>query len=135
MSDQFVFVYVEDDAPSRMIMEMMLYDELGFQNVTILEDSHHFVETIESMNPAPNTFLLDIHVSPLTGFEMLEILREHPQFHDVIVIALTASVMNEEIQRLKTAGFDGIISKPINQDTFANTLERILNGEKVWRIQ
>lgn len=135
MIDQFVFVYVEDDAPSRMIMEMMLLDEIGFEYVTILEDSQNFIETIEGLEPTPNIFLLDIHVHPLTGFDMLDLLRNHPQFNNAIVVALTASVMNEEIQRLKTAGFDGIISKPINQDTFANTLDRIMNGENVWRIQ
>jgi CheY-like chemotaxis protein len=65
---------------------------------------------------------------------MLALLRQHPRFHDALVIALTASVMNEEVARLKTAGFDSIISKPLNQDVFPATLERILSGEKVWRI-
>ena len=133
MGDEIVFVYVEDDQPSRLIMEMML-DEMGFAYVTVLADSYTFLDTIEALSPAPNVFFLDIHVQPYDGFEMLALLRQHPRFQDALVIALTASVMNEEVARLKTAGFDSIISKPLNQDVFPATLERILSGEKVWRI-
>lgn len=127
-------LYVEDDPQSRMIMEVLLIEAKGLSNIFIFEDSHKFLENVNRLEPKPDLILLDIHVRPYSGFDMLAMLREHDDFRDTPVVALTASVMNEEVIRLQTAGFNSVIGKPIDQDTFYETLERILNGEKVWRI-
>lgn len=134
MLENFTFVYFEDDAPSRLIMEMMLVEELGIRHVHILEDSQHFLEVIEELRPLPDIFLLDIHIKPYSGFDMLNLIRQHSLFHKALVVALTASVMSDEVQMLRTAGFDGVIPKPIDPDAFPGTLERLISGEKVWRI-
>jgi hypothetical protein len=42
--------------------------------------------------------------------------------------------MNEEVERLKKAGFDGCLAKPIDSDTFGDTLQQIVGGERVWQI-
>jgi hypothetical protein len=36
---------------------------------------------------------------------------------------------------LRDAGFDGVIAKPLDYDTFPNALARILKGEQVWHIK
>jgi CheY-like chemotaxis protein len=78
--------------------------------------------------------LLDIHVRPYTGFEMLEMLRNHPDYRTTPVVALTASVMNEEIIHLRQAGFNGVIAKPVDIDAFPKILERIMRGEAFWNV-
>ena len=127
-------LYVEDEPMSRRVMEMLMKDTLGFSNLVIFEDSTDFVERLQELNPAPELILLDIHMTPHTGFEMLSMLREITQFQETPVVALTASVMNEEVQKLKAAGFDGCISKPIDLDEFPKALELVMQGEKIWRI-
>ena len=64
----------------------------------------------------------------------LEMLRQHNTFKNVPVVALTASVMNEEIHRLKEVGFNGVIAKPVDMDTFPDVVNRLLSGEEIWRI-
>jgi two-component system, cell cycle response regulator DivK len=49
-------------------------------------------------------------------------------------VALTASVMNEEIQHLRQAGFNGCLAKPIDMEQFPNQVDRILNGDSIWYI-
>lgn len=127
-------LYVEDDPHSRKLMSMLLMGRMHLQNVTILEDSHDFESRVLTLNPQPNIVFLDIHVSPITGFEMLEILRRIPAFDSTPIIALTASVMNEEVHKLRNAGFSGCLAKPLDLSTFPDTFQRILNGEAVWRI-
>lgn len=127
-------LYVEDEPMSRRVMEMLMKDTLGFSNLVIFEDSTDFVARLQELNPAPELILLDIHMTPHTGFEMLSMLREITQFQETPVVALTASVMNEEVQKLKAAGFDGCISKPIDLDEFPKALELVMQGEKIWRI-
>ncbi len=69
-----------------------------------------------------------------SGFEMLDVLHQLDWSSQTPIIAITASVMNEEIQQLKTAGFTGCLAKPIDLNTFPDTFNRILAGERVWRI-
>jgi CheY-like chemotaxis protein len=129
-----VILYVEDDPQSRKLMSMLLKGRMKLPNVTILEDSQDFLANVEALDPKPDVILLDIHMKPFNGFEMLTMLREIEYFNDTPVVALTASVMNEEVQKLRTIGFNGCLAKPIDLQTFPETLERILDGETIWRI-
>jgi CheY-like chemotaxis protein len=129
-----VVLYVEDDLRSRKLMEFFLTKSMNLSNVTVFEDSAEFEKRLEALTPLPEVIFLDIHVKPFSGFEMLKVIRVNPALSHVPVVALTASVMNEEIQLLRSAGFDGCLAKPIEIETFPECLDRILAGEKVWRI-
>ncbi|MBX3061850.1 MAG: response regulator [Anaerolineae bacterium] len=126
-------LYVEDEVRSRKVMRLLAND-LGLPQVMILEDSSDFLARMQALEHKPDVIFLDIHVRPYTGFEMLKMLRESALFPGVPVVAMTASVMNEEVAQLRTAGFDGCIAKPIDVDNFPDTLNRIMNGETIWRI-
>jgi len=134
MNFQPAVLYVEDDLQSRRLMSMLLKGRLKLPHVTILEDSENFLEHVEALDPKPELVLLDIHVKPYSGFEMLAMLREFEWAQHIPIVALTASVMNEEVQQLRRAGFNGCLAKPIDLDTFPDMLERILDGEFIWRI-
>jgi CheY-like chemotaxis protein len=127
-------LYVEDDEQSREIMYLLLAGEMGLPNVTIFPDSKDFIARLKAIRPQPDIILLDIHVPPYTGFQMLEMLRRVKNFQKTPVIALTASVMNEEVAKLKTSGFNGVFPKPINQDIFPDMINRVLQGESIWRV-
>ena len=134
MSSINTILYVEDDAASREIMNLLVGELMGIANLSIFEDSYNFLERARGLSPKPDIILLDIHVPPLSGFEMLMLLRTDSHFAGIPVVALTASVMNEEVERLRQAGFNGVIPKPLNMDSFPLLLERIVQGEEVWNI-
>lgn len=134
MNDQPVILYIEDDPQSRKLMSMLLKGRMKLPNVTILEDSQDFLEQMDALDPKPDVILLDIHMKPYNGFEMLAMLRRLHWASQTPIVALTASVMNEEVQQLRKAGFNGCLSKPVDLDTFMETLERIMDGETIWRI-
>lgn len=134
MNEKPVVLYVEDDISSRKVMEMLLKGRMGLSDVTFFEDSEDFAARVTALDPRPDVVFLDIHVKPHNGFEMLKMLRELTAFDHIPVVALTASVMNEEVQLLRTAGFNGCLAKPIDMDTLSDSIHRILNGEIVWRI-
>jgi CheY-like chemotaxis protein len=135
MTDDPVFLYVDDDHPSRIVLQTLLVRALGFSEVFLFEDSDHFIEQLEQLPKKPTLIFLDIHMQPFDGVELLHQLRAHQKYQAIPVIALTASVMNEEINRLKAEGFNGGISKPISQRTFPELLQMILAGEEVWHIK
>jgi CheY-like chemotaxis protein len=134
MSNYPAILYVEDDARSARIMKMLLTGTMNLQHVNIFEESSDFIERVEALSPQPDVIFLDIHVKPYDGFEMLQMLREHPNYRKVPVVALTASVMNEEVEQLRMAGFDSCFAKPLDIDQFPDRLQRVLNGEVMWYI-
>src|SRR5687767_11761166 len=105
MFNDHSYAYIEDDSLSREVMKMILERMMKVDHALILEDSTDFVKRLSAMQPIPDVILLDIHVQPYSGFEMLAALRKVPAFTNAIIIALTASVMNDEIEQLREAGF------------------------------
>lgn len=131
---QPVLVYVEDDEASILVMKMVVERVMGLPTLHVLESRADFVQQVKELGVVPDVFLLDIQMKPYGGAELLSMLRGDPQFEESKVIALTASVTNEEVSLLKRGGFDGAIAKPLNIDVFPDLIARIINGEHVWYI-
>ncbi len=134
MDNNKVLVYVEDDVTSREVMAILLRDVMGITGAVILDDSTDIITKLNALPAKPDLILLDIHMQPMDGFAILKKLRENEQYQKTRVVAVTASVMNEEVALLKKAGFDGGIAKPIRFDKFPELLQRLLQGENVWYI-
>ena len=131
---QPVLVYVEDDEASIMVMKMVVERVMRLPRLYVLESRADFVEQAKKLDVVPDVFLLDIQMKPVGGFELLAMLHGESKFKKSKVIALTASVTNEEISLLKNSGFDGAIAKPLNIDVFPDLIARILAGEQIWYI-
>jgi two-component system cell cycle response regulator DivK len=62
----------------------------------------------------PDLVLMDIQLPGMGGIEALRALRAEPATAALPVVAITASVMQQDRQQIMSAGFDGFIEKPIN---------------------
>ena len=134
MLNDYAYLYVEDDPFSREIMQMLMENVMDVRNLTIFDDSTNFIDHLKLLQPKPDVILLDIHVKPHSGFEMLKWVREDPAYQNSKVIALTASVMNEEVAKLRESGFDAAIAKPLSMQTFPDMIARVMSGETVWYV-
>ncbi len=128
------FLYVEDDPSNRLVMSLLMEKALGTQNFVMFDNSADFMARVKALPNPPDLVMLDIHVRPHDGFEMLKMLRSDPDYRHVKVIALTASVMDQEVERLRSSGFSGAIGKPLKLSTFPALLAKILQGEMVWYV-
>lgn len=131
---QPVLVYVEDDAASIVVMKAIVEKVMGLQTLHVLQNRTDFMQQVEDLDVTPDVFLFDIQMKPYDGFELLSMIRKDPQFNRSKVVALTASVMSEEVARLKQKGFDGAIAKPLNIEAFPDLIAKIIDGESVWYI-
>lgn len=129
-----ILVYVEDDENSIFVMKMVVERLMKLPTLYVLQSSADFVQQVKGLGVVPDVFMLDIQMKPYDGVELLAMLRKDPQFKCSKVIALTASVTNEEVSLLKSGGFDGAIAKPLNIEVFPDLIARIINGEQVWYI-
>ena len=133
-SQKPILVYVEDDENSILVMKMVVERVMKLPTLYVLQSRADFVEQVKGLGVVPDVFLLDIQMKPYDGVELLSMLRKDPQFKCSKVIALTASVTNEEVSLLKSGGFDGAIAKPLNIEVFPDLIARIINGEHIWYI-
>ena len=76
----------------------------------------------------PDLVLLDIQLPYEDGFAVRREMEGVAQLKKALVIAVTANVMAEDIERARAAGFDGFIGKPISHARFPEQIRRILAG-------
>jgi len=69
--------------------------------------------------------LMDIQLPDMDGMAATRILKADPQTRDIPVIALTASAMKGDRERIMEAGFDGYIEKPIRYKEFLSEVAAI----------
>jgi two-component system cell cycle response regulator DivK len=78
----------------------------------------------------PALILMDIQLPGMSGIEALKALRAAPATAKIPVVAITASVMQQDRQQIMSAGFDGFIEKPVNLRALLDTVQRSLGTEK-----
>ena len=79
---------------------------------------------------APDLILMDIQLPGMNGIDALKALRAEPATVAIPVIAITASVMQQDRQEYLRTGFNGFIEKPINLRKFLDTVQQTLKGSK-----
>jgi two-component system cell cycle response regulator DivK len=77
----------------------------------------------------PDLVLMDIQLPGMNGIDALGVLRNNATTASIPVIAVTASVMQQDRKLITEAGFDGYIGKPINLKEFLDTVGRTLGGK------
>ena len=68
---------------------------------------------------------MDIRLPGIDGIEALRQLRAEPATGGIPIMAMTASVMTADRQRIMAAGFDAYQSKPLNVKDFVAAVERL----------
>lgn len=114
---------IVDDEPHNVnVIQYVL--EFHHARTHIATSGHESLEILDDIQP--DFVLLDLRMPEMTGFEVLEVIREMPQLKHLVVIALTAYSMTGDREKALAAGFDGYITKPINVMTVIEEIKSIL---------
>jgi two-component system cell cycle response regulator DivK len=76
----------------------------------------------------PDLILMDIQLPGMSGIDALAVLRARDATRSIPVIAVTASVMQQDRKQFIEAGFDGYIGKPINVRGFLASVSAMLDA-------
>ena len=79
---------------------------------------------------SPDLVLMDIQLPGMNGIEALGVLRENPATAHIPVIAVTASVMQQDRKLITEAGFDAYIGKPINLKEFLQAVREMIEARR-----
>jgi two-component system, cell cycle response regulator DivK len=78
----------------------------------------------------PDLVLMDIQLPGMNGIDALKVLRADPATAAIPVIAVTASVMQQDRNLITQAGFDGYIGKPLNLKEFLDAVRTMLEKKE-----
>ena len=78
----------------------------------------------------PDLILMDIQLPGMNGIDALKVLRADPKTSKIPVIAVTASVMQQDRTLITEAGFDRYVGKPINIREFLEAVRSALEAAK-----
>ena len=113
---------VEDNRMNSRLVEYVLEgDEF---ETTIIASAEEAVQA--AADDPPDIILMDIQLPGMDGLEATRRLKQNPLTAKIPVVAITAHAMRGDEERVRAAGCDGYISKPINTRELAGTVRKFL---------
>jgi two-component system cell cycle response regulator DivK len=121
-------------------MKKILIVEDNEKNMKLVRDilRHQGHVTLEAVNgldgvrlaeqERPDLVLMDIQLPDIDGIEALGRIRKDTSLDAIPVLAVSASVMPDDQQKIISSGFDAFITKPINLKQFVETVQRFLQN-------
>jgi two-component system cell cycle response regulator DivK len=92
-------------------------------------DSRDALEAARAFKP--DLVITDIQLPFITGIELMELLRADEQLKDVPIMAVTAYAAAGDDERIRAAGAQAYVSKPISVMRFAETVDQLLEGGRL----
>ena len=120
-------ILVIEDNPTNM--ELMTYLLTAFGHTTIAAQTGE-EGVAAALRERPDLILCDLALPQLDGYGVARQLREESRLSAVPLIAVTASAMTGDRDKVIAAGFDGYISKPITPETFVAEVEGYLQRKQ-----
>jgi two-component system cell cycle response regulator DivK len=77
----------------------------------------------------PDLVITDIQLPHITGLELMEMIRGDEELREVPIMAVTAYSGLGDDERIRAAGAQAYVSKPISVVRFAETVEELLAGK------
>lgn len=117
-------VLVVDDHPMSLELVTELLQQQGNQ---VLAATSGEVGLRLAAAEAPDLILMDLQLPGMTGYEAIRRLKADPVTAAIPVLALTGSAMKGDDLKVREAGADGYLTKPLDAGAFRETLRRFLS--------
>jgi len=113
---------VEDKATSRELLRTVL-EQQGY-SVEEAEDGEQALRKI--LADPPDLVLMDLQMPGRNGYEVVQELRKDPRLVSVPVVAVTASAMQGDREKVLAAGFTSYLAKPLSLVQLRQEVSRLL---------
>ena len=117
-------ILIVDDNTVNLSLAMELTKFWG-HNPEAAQNSHQALDLFKANQY--DLILLDIQMPEIDGIETMQMMRQHSPELDTPIVALTATHIATDKDRLMMQGFDAFLSKPLDEDI----LRKLLNQEKI----
>ncbi len=120
-------ILLAEDVEINQEIVIALFEHTGL----LIECARTGLEALEMFEAGINRYeiiFMDIHMPEMDGYEATRRIRKltHSRASEIPIIAMTANVFREDIEKCLEAGMDAHVGKPLNFDEVNNILRRYL---------
>jgi CheY-like chemotaxis protein len=124
MNENYTILVIEDDPNDVLLLKRALKKNVINNPVCTLPDGEEAIEYLSgrgryadrNAHPVPHVIILDLKMPRKSGLEVLEWLKDHPQYRVIPTIVLTSSKLNEDVVKAYGLGANSYMVKPSNFD-------------------
>lgn len=124
VDNEYKVLYIEDNPANLRLISQLLQ---RIPDIDMSSAHDPFLGLDLAYEHVPDLILLDINLPGITGFDVLEKLRENDKTKDIPVVAISANAMKKDIENGLSAGFDDYITKPIDVTALLHVVREKLN--------
>ena len=119
-------ILIIEDNPANMKLAVMLLEKTGY---LVISATNAEAGMTLARYEQPDLILMDIQLPGMDGLAATQVLKRYDETRDIPVIALTALAMKGDEERIRAAGCDGYIAKPLDYKAFLKTVAAYLVPE------
>jgi CheY-like chemotaxis protein len=120
-------VLVVDDEPDVLLLCRLNLQQRGHE---VLEASEGSRALELARERHPDVIVLDLMLPGMTGYEVLETLKEDVQTSDIPVLVLTAKSLRADRERSHGLGASNFLTKPFLPNELCEMVESLVSKER-----
>jgi len=117
-------ILIADDHDDNRKILCQLLSSVGYE-VREAQDGMQCIEIFKQW--APQVILMDIRMPIMDGLEATQLIKALPNGKETHIVAITASVMDEQRQQARISGVDEFLAKPFDQNDLLIRLGKVLD--------
>ena len=119
-------ILVVEDNATNMELSTFLLESVGH---TVIPAASAEIGLAIALERRPDLILMDIQLPGMDGLQATAVLKQNEVTRGIPVIALTALAMKGDEERIRAAGCDGYVAKPLAyKDFLAVIREHLANA-------
>ncbi len=122
MTEQKKILVVEDNLMNKVLVKEILSVK-GYQIIEAVTGKEAIEKT---MAEKPDLILMDLQLPEMDGITATKLIKDKEEFKNIPVVALTASAMKGDEEKILKEGFDGYVPKPIEVKKLLDVVEENL---------
>lgn len=127
------FILLAEDDPNDVLLIQRAFQKAGLRNaLKIARDGDQAIDYLGGQGmyadrerfPLPFLLLLDLKMPGTDGFEVLRWVRKEPELKRLLVVVLTSSNLQTDVDRAYELGANSYLVKPVSFDEMVNMIQR-----------
>lgn len=120
-ADPLSILVVEDNPDNMATMKAILNGQCE-----MLEADNGKTAVDKALEHKPHLILMDLALPGMSGFDALVAIRKHDELSHIPVVAVTASVMKGDREKVLAFGFDRFVPKPVDETLLWQVINELM---------